>query len=70
MLASVAAHRRRHSRRGEDAVAALNGGYHVAFLVGAFFAASAGTLALVRLRAPAVAPMPHGEPAPAAAIDD
>ena len=71
VLASVAAHRTETlTASGEDAVTALNGGYHVAFLVGAFFAASAGTLALVRLRAPAVAPMPHGEPATAAAIDD
>ena len=71
VLASVAAHRTDTlAASGENAVTALNGGYHVAFLVGAFFAASAGTLALVRLRAPAVAPMPHGEPAPAAAIDD
>lgn len=44
---------------GKDAISALNGGYHVAFLVGAVFAVAAGSLALLlRTNAPAEA----GEP--------
>jgi fucose permease len=35
----------------ESAVAAINGGYHVAFLIGALFAALAGTIGAVFLRA-------------------
>lgn len=38
---------------GDDSLAALTGGYHAAFLVGALFAAAAAVLAAVLLRAPA-----------------
>ena len=47
---------------GEDSLVALNSGYHVAFLVGAVFAAAAAVLAGVLLRA--TAPAPHGEAEP------
>ncbi|HYJ18213.1 MAG TPA: MFS transporter, partial [Burkholderiales bacterium] len=36
---------------GSDAIAALNGGYHLAFLIGAMFAATAAVLGAVFLRA-------------------
>jgi MFS family permease len=43
--------------RGESQVAALTGGYHLAFLVGAIFAAAAAGLgALLRVRVPQVVP--------------
>jgi len=52
VLASLANYRARDLQAaGADAIAALNGGYHVAFLVGACFAALAATLAGVLLRA-------------------
>lgn len=41
--------------------AALNGGYHIAFAVGAVFALAASALAAVLLRAGRHAPAPHGE---------
>ncbi len=45
VLASLAASRTESLvASGEDALAALNSGYHVAFLVGAIFAAAAGAL--------------------------
>ena len=70
VLASVAAHRTETlTASGEDAITALNGGYHVAFLVGAMFSATAGILALALLRVPKLAPMMHGEPATAGADD-
>jgi EmrB/QacA subfamily drug resistance transporter len=47
---------------GTDAVAALNGGYHAAFLLGAAFLVSAGVVAAALLRA-TTASQPHGEPA-------
>ena len=49
---------------GEAAVAALNSGYHLAFLVGAIFAAGAAVVAGLLLRS--AAPAPHGESEPAA----
>jgi EmrB/QacA subfamily drug resistance transporter len=55
VLASLAAARSdQHVASGADAVAALNGGYHVAFVVGAVFAAAAGVLggALLRTATP------------------
>ncbi|HXV58566.1 MAG TPA: DHA2 family efflux MFS transporter permease subunit [Gaiellaceae bacterium] len=52
---------------GEEALVALNRGYHVAFLVGAIFTVLAAGLAGVLLRATAA--VPHGEPAPAPAAD-
>ncbi len=70
VLASVAAHRTETlTASGEDAITALNGGYHIAFLVGAMFSATAGILALALLRVPKLAPMMHGEPATASADD-
>jgi MFS family permease len=59
VLASAAAARSDTLRAsGDDAVAALNGGYHVAFLIGALFvvAAVAVAMLLIRAEAPAGAP--------------
>ncbi len=51
VLASLAASRTDSLlASGEDAVVALNGGYHIAFLVGAVFAATAAVLGAVLLR--------------------
>jgi len=47
---------------GTDATAALNGGYHAAFLLGAAFLVTAGVIVATLLRA-TTAPQPHGEPA-------
>jgi len=57
---------------GEGALVALNGGYHLAFLVGAAFAGTAAALSAVFLRAGLPAPVHGGEeaigvPAPAEA---
>jgi len=61
---------------GADSLAALNGGYHIAFAIGAVFAAAASLLSAALLRAapqPAansLAPAPEGEtatPSPRAA---
>ena len=51
---------------GESQAAALTGGYHVAFLVGAIFAAGAALLGGLLLRQGAYAAA-HGEPEPDAA---
>lgn len=60
VLASVADRRTSALRAsGETAVAALNGGYHLAFVVGAIFAVLAAGLGAALLRATAAAP--HGE---------
>jgi EmrB/QacA subfamily drug resistance transporter len=60
ILASLAAARTDELRTsGEGALAALTGGYHVAFLVGAVFAASAAAIGATVLRVGA----PSGEPA-------
>jgi EmrB/QacA subfamily drug resistance transporter len=50
---------------GRDSVAATNGGYHVAFLVGAIFVLASAAVAAVLLpgRAPSHAMEPHAEPA-------
>jgi MFS family permease len=48
---------------GTDAVAALNGGYHAAFLLGAAFLVTAGVVVATLLRA-TTAPHPHAEPEP------
>jgi EmrB/QacA subfamily drug resistance transporter len=57
---------------GESPAAALTGGYHVAFFVGAIFAAAAAALGglLLRVRAPEVAEEREavGEPAPCSAF--
>jgi MFS family permease len=55
---------------GENQAAALTGGYHVAFLVGAIFAAAAALLGGLLLRQGAYAaahPEMEGEPEPTAA---
>ena len=62
VLASVAASRTDSLRAGGDsAAAALTGGYHVAFAVGALFALGAAVVTTVRLRV--AAPAPPAEPA-------
>jgi EmrB/QacA subfamily drug resistance transporter len=62
VLASVAASRTTTLLdAGHSEVAALTGGYHVAFLLGAIFAASAAVIGAVLLREPAA--VAHGEPA-------
>jgi EmrB/QacA subfamily drug resistance transporter len=62
VLASVAALRTTTLLdAGHSEVAALTGGYHVAFLLGAIFAASAAVIGAVLLREPAA--VAHGEPA-------
>ena len=66
ILASVAASRTSSLQAsGESHVAALTGGYHVAFLVGAIFGAVAAVLGGTLLRSSAV--QLHGEPEPAPA---
>jgi MFS family permease len=66
-LASVAASRTNTLvDAGHGHVAALTGGYHVAFLLGAIFAASAAIIGAVLLRTGAAAPVHEqavGEPA-------
>jgi EmrB/QacA subfamily drug resistance transporter len=59
ILASVAASRTESlTNSGEGALAALNGGYHVAFMVGAIFAVLAGVVAAAFISSEAV--MAHG----------
>jgi sugar phosphate permease len=48
---------------GDDALVALNGGYHAAFLVGALFAAAAAVVSATLLR-PSAAPAMDAEAAP------
>jgi EmrB/QacA subfamily drug resistance transporter len=55
---------------GDGALVALNGGYHVAFLLGALFAVVAAGVAAVMLGPSAAAPAPVPEPAPAGAGGD
>jgi len=63
VLASVAASRTTTLLdAGHSEVAALTGGYHVAFLLGAIFAAAAAVLGATLLREPAAMPA-HEEPA-------
>jgi MFS family permease len=58
VLASAAASRSDSlTAAGHDAVSALNGGYHLAFMIGAAFAAAAIVLAATLIRAEAPAPM-------------
>jgi MFS family permease len=53
VLASIAGSATAHLLAGgSEQVIALNGGYHVAFTVGAIFAALAATLGLLFIRAP------------------
>jgi EmrB/QacA subfamily drug resistance transporter len=57
ILASLAAGRTDVLRAsGDDALAALNGGYHASFLAGAFFASAAALVGAALLRATAAAP--------------
>ena len=63
VLASVAASRTDSLRAGgESTAAALTGGYHTAFAVGALFALASAVFATVRLR---VSAQPQPEPQPA-----
>jgi EmrB/QacA subfamily drug resistance transporter len=63
VLASVADSRTSSlTDSGTDAVAALNGGYHAAFLLGAAFLVTAGVVVATLLKA-TTAPQPHAEPA-------
>ena len=50
VLASLAASRTDSLRRGDESLAALTGGYHAAFLVGALFAAAAAVIGGTLLR--------------------
>jgi EmrB/QacA subfamily drug resistance transporter len=63
ILASIAA-ARTDGRGGSDDIAALNSGYHLAFLVGAVFIVAAAVVGSALLRTPAGATAAHGhEPA-------
>jgi EmrB/QacA subfamily drug resistance transporter len=68
-LAAIAASRTDSLRAsGDSAIAALNGGYHVAFLIGALFAVAAAAVGAALLRSsPAMAPHGVPEAAPVAA---
>ncbi|MFL6017271.1 MAG: DHA2 family efflux MFS transporter permease subunit [Gaiellaceae bacterium] len=64
VLASLAASRTSSLRAdGESALVALNGGYHLAFALGALFALAAGVVAAVFLREAKPAHEAAGEPA-------
>jgi EmrB/QacA subfamily drug resistance transporter len=68
VLASLAASRTDSlSNSGHGHLAALNGGYHVAFLVGAAFAVVAAAVGAALIRTEAPAPMPGAESLPARA---
>ena len=68
VLASLAAARTDNLlASGEDSLVALNGGYHVAFLVGAVFAAAAAVVAGLLLAPRRAAPHAEGEPVTEAA---
>jgi len=57
VLASLAAHRSDSLRvSGEGVLSALTGGYHLAFVFGALFAAAAATIGATLLREPQLAP--------------
>jgi MFS family permease len=64
VLASLAASRTETLRvSGDGSLAALTGGYHAAFVVGALFAVGAATLGGVLLRTAGPKPAHEGEPA-------
>jgi EmrB/QacA subfamily drug resistance transporter len=68
VLASLAASRTDHLRSsGHGDLAALNGGYHVAFLVGAIFVVASAAIGAALLRATAATTAAHAEAAPAGA---
>ena len=54
---------------GHSQVAALTGGYHVAFLLGAIFAAAAAILGATLLRENAPAAQAHAEPVGEPAVE-
>ena len=67
ILASLAATRTDSlSSSGHSALAALNGGYHLAFMIGAAFAVIAAAVAALLIRAEATAPAQQPEGAAAA----
>jgi MFS family permease len=69
VLASLAASRTDSLvASGDTSLVALNGGYHAAFLVGAFFALAAAGLAAVLLRTQTES-VAEGQPAPAVGTD-
>ena len=61
VLASLAAWRT-DVLGGEDDLSALTSGYHLAFLVGAIFSASAAVIGGLLLHSPATQQAAHGEP--------
>jgi MFS family permease len=66
ILASVAASRTDSLRTsGHGPLDALNGGYHLAFMIGAVFAVLAGAVAAAFIHAEAPAGAHGGEPVPA-----
>jgi EmrB/QacA subfamily drug resistance transporter len=68
ILASVAASRTDSlTSSGHGPLAALNGGYHVAFLIGAGFAVIAAAVGAALIRTEAAAPVPGAEGVPARA---
>jgi sugar phosphate permease len=71
VLASLAQRRSVNLRVAGDSLAeALNGGYHLAFLIGAIFAATGAVLGVTLLRGnPVAAHAPTGELATAGADD-
>src|SRR5439155_4184855 len=70
ILASLAATRTDSlSGSGHGPLAALNGGYHLAFMIGAGFAVIAAAVGAVLIRADATAPAQQPEGVPAAAAD-
>jgi EmrB/QacA subfamily drug resistance transporter len=71
VLASLAASRTNTlEASGESALEALNGGYHVAYIVGVVFVIAAAVVAALLLRPEtAAAPHAHGEPVPEPATE-
>jgi EmrB/QacA subfamily drug resistance transporter len=70
VLASAAASRTESlTNSGDGPLAALNGGYHLAFMIGAAFAVIAAAIAAVFIRAEAPAMAHGGEPVPAVEAD-
>ncbi|HEX8051042.1 MAG TPA: MFS transporter, partial [Solirubrobacterales bacterium] len=72
ILATVSAERTKSLLGdGESLASALNSGYHVAYLIGAAFAAIAVAIAVFVLRAPQPEAMPaHGEGEPEPALSE
>jgi hypothetical protein len=70
VLASLAAWRTGSLVGSESTVAALNAGYHLAFLIGAAFALLASVVAVTLLREPSLEGHAEGAPALAASEAD